>query len=89
MDANGTFDSNSSTVVVDFNTSTNNEKIFPSPFIEVKPNEGEIKEDLNLPSALNIDGNDSLMSESFESNNSQEEGFLNKFKRLIPGKQEL
>ena len=90
VDANVTLDSNSSTVVVDFNTSTNNEKFSPYPFIEVKPNEGEIKEDLNLTSNPAIDdANGSLSSEKVESNNSEEKGFLNKFRRLIPGKQEL
>ena len=90
VDANGTLDSNSSTGVVDFNTSTNNEKIFPSHFIEVKPNEREIKEDLNLTSNPAIDdANGSLSSEKVESNNSEEKGFLNKFKRLIPKKQKL
>jgi len=90
VDANETFDSNSSTGVVDFNTSTNNEKFFPSPFIEVKPNEGEIIEDLNLRSNPAIDdANGSLSSEKVESNNSEEKGFLNKFRRLIPGNQEL
>ena len=85
VDANGSIESNSSSVNLEVNSSVDNGKFNPYPFLEPTSEKQEIVEDLNLTSATNlVDRNNSLNSDFVDDNTTEEKGFLNKFKELIP-----
>ena len=85
MDANGSIDSNSSSPILEVNSSVDNEKFNPYPFLVATSETEESVEDLNLTSATNLgDSNNSLNSDFVDDNTTKGKGFLNKFKQLIP-----
>ena len=85
VDANGSIESNSSSVNLEVNSSVDNGKFNPYPFLEPTSEKQEIVEDLNLTSATNlVDRNNSLNSDFVDDNTTEGKGFLNKFKQLIP-----
>ena len=84
-DANGSIDSNSSSPILEVNSSVDNEKFNPYPFLVATSETEESVEDLNLTSATNLDdSNNSLNSDFVDDNTTEGKGFLNKFKKLIP-----
>ena len=85
VDANGSIDSNSSSAILEMNSSVDNEKFNPYPFLVATSETEESVEDLNLTSATNLDdSNNSLNSDFVDDNTTEGKGFLNKFKQLIP-----